>query len=147
MPAVENVWLNVAAGATVPLSKEPSSAVTVWPVLSAFVQVTVEPTDTPIVAGWNEKSLMVTDPAAAPGDAVGAQGIVLGATVCDAVATGDATATGEAGGGDTETAGAAAAEGHGIGLSAAGVEAVGDWARPAVAVSSSAALTRTPPRK
>ena len=61
VPAVENVWLNVAPGSSGPLSNEPSSAVTVCWVESALVHVTVVPTGTVSVFGVNLKSWIVTD--------------------------------------------------------------------------------------
>ena len=73
MPAVENVWLNVWPFAIVLLPNDPSSAVTVCPALSWFVQVTVEPTATVCEAGLNAKPWMVTAvPAAAETAADGA---------------------------------------------------------------------------
>ena len=88
VPAASNAWLNVAPGARLPLSKEPSSAVTVWAVLSWFVQVTVEPTGTLIEAGPNAKLLMVTAVADAGAPALGAGLISMGAIE----ATGEASA-------------------------------------------------------
>lgn len=56
------VWVNELPGAKLPLSKEPSSAVTVWVVESLFVQVTVlfTPITKVIVLGLNAKFWMVT---------------------------------------------------------------------------------------
>jgi hypothetical protein len=55
-----NVWLNVAPDPSRSLLKAPSSAVTVWPALSAFVQVTVAPRGTVIAAGWKLKLAIET---------------------------------------------------------------------------------------
>ncbi len=62
MPAFENVSLNVAPFESVWLPNEPSSAVTVCPTLSLFVQVTVVPTTTVTDPGLNEKFWIVTLP-------------------------------------------------------------------------------------
>jgi hypothetical protein len=60
VPALANVWLNVAPVASVALLNEPSSAVTVWPALSLLVHVTVVPTATVTAAGWKLKSAIDT---------------------------------------------------------------------------------------
>ncbi len=52
MPAVANVCVNVEPVAIVLLSNEPSSAVTVCPVLSLLVHVMVVPTGTVMDPGW-----------------------------------------------------------------------------------------------
>jgi hypothetical protein len=130
VPAVENVWLNVAPGAIVLVPNEPSSAVTVWPVLSLFVQVTVEPTDTLIDAGWKEKSLMLTAAAEAAADGAGAaQGTALGRPALGTTAGGEAIG-----------------EGHGAGLPPAGMEAIEDCARAGVASSMTATYPQHPGR-
>ena len=58
VPAVANVWLNVAPDVTLPLSNDPSSAVTVCVALPVFVQVTLEPTLIVIDDGENPKSMI-----------------------------------------------------------------------------------------
>ncbi len=60
VPAFEKVWLKVCPGATVLLSNEPSSAVTVCPVVSSLVHVTDEPTEAVRDAGANAKFLIWT---------------------------------------------------------------------------------------
>src|SRR5690348_15310687 len=97
VPAVVNVWLNVLPGETVLLSNDASSAVTVWPVLSAFVQVTFVPTATDRLLGPNAKFWIVTaspPPAAAeaPLDAA-SDAAALGAA---ALAAAEAAALGAA---------------------------------------------------
>ena len=62
------------------LSNDPSSAVTVWAVLSSFVQVTLDPAATESDAGPNAKFLIVT---ASPPPAAGAS---LGAAALGAAA-------------------------------------------------------------
>jgi hypothetical protein len=59
VPALVNGWLNVEPLESVPLSNEPSSAVTVCEALPVFVQVTVVPTLTVVGDGWNPKSTIV----------------------------------------------------------------------------------------
>ncbi len=60
VPAFANVCLKVDPLEIALLSKDPSSAVTVWDGESLFVHVTVEPTVTVIEVGPNEKFWIVT---------------------------------------------------------------------------------------
>jgi len=62
VPAVENVLLNVAPGASVPDLNDPSSAVASWAVTSLLVQVTVPPTATETGFGENAVVVNVDEP-------------------------------------------------------------------------------------
>jgi hypothetical protein len=79
VPAVANVRANVAPFPSDSLVKEPSSAVTVWLALSLFVQVTVVPTGTVIVAGTKLKSVMATVLPVAGDTAAGGAAVAAGA--------------------------------------------------------------------
>jgi len=81
-------------------------------------------------------------PAAATGDAIGAHGVRAGSVAATAEAAAGCEAIGDAGAIIMEAAGEAAGEAHAAGLLPAGMEAIGDCPRAAVAVSSTAALTR-----
>jgi hypothetical protein len=57
VPGLAKVKENALPLGSEPLSNEPSSAVTVWVVVSSLVQVTFCPALTLIVSGWNAKQL------------------------------------------------------------------------------------------
>ena len=65
MPAAVNVLWNVAPRASMPLSKPPSEAVTVWDLPSSLVQVTVPPAAIVTARGLN--ALPASDTVAAVG--------------------------------------------------------------------------------
>ena len=60
VPGVVKVWLYVLFCARLPELHEPSSAVTVWAVLSWFVQTTVVPGAIVMEAGLKAKFMIVT---------------------------------------------------------------------------------------
>ena len=60
MPATSKVVENASPGPTIPLSNEPSAAVTVWPSSSWFDQSTLPPIGTSTLVGSNARSATVT---------------------------------------------------------------------------------------
>lgn len=80
VPALANVWENVAPPARLPLSNEESSAVTVCVAAPVFVQVTEVPTLTVIDPGSKPKSTTLTadpPPVPEPPDAADADALPL----------------------------------------------------------------------
>jgi hypothetical protein len=103
VPTLPNLWLNVDPPPSVPLPKEPPSAVTVCGALPVFVQVTVVPALMVSVAGVKPKSTIVAATCAvvAVGEGRGValgRGVVVGRGVAAGFAVGAGVGFGVAAG-------------------------------------------------